>query len=30
MEKQSNEMDRDVTGVDQTTDEIKGSDIESL
>ncbi len=29
MEKQPNEMDRDVTGEDQNTDEIMGSDIES-
>jgi len=29
MEKQPNEMDRDVTGEDQSTDEIIGSDIES-
>ena len=29
MEKQPNEMDRDVTGDDQNTDEIMGSDIES-
>jgi small subunit ribosomal protein S1 len=29
MEKQPNEMDRDVTGQDQNTDEIMGSDIES-